>query len=596
MTKTFRLMSLVLATVMASGSGPHACSVNMSGPMPICTLPAMSMGERVVVVSGDSRVPSNLIAPPTDPEQRELTAKYVEIDIAPGSGRVHVVLSHYDPTVFRFTGAVEHIARVTALGAARNGQLHFGVIGVPRERVAVVPITGTDPKRHTTCSAPPKSCIAEQFFELTPKTESATSNQDELFRSYERTIPDSVIWISSADGLPIRLNSALQPIKRSAQQSTSETDFTEWAKRRETMSELEKYREDTPAMVRLDTSDVYTPLPNGFRRADDLPAWEGMSALEANGALVLPGTHGFEDVYGPWTDRLSALFRNPLDPGFKLTPKIDFVINKAVRIPRDLRSSGYSEGLLTFLVAPGVPTPEAQDGGAWCLLFADERKAGRNERACEFNRYSRIDAATDAAFASASEHNTLKGYAKGLHSTACRMFSIPDDAKVVAVSTYAGVSEQESNKLHVAGCSSISCRGGRVTVDVRTRGKVFLVLDSRSPVNWTLSAAPGTEIVGAVSFAPYQTRAAMHHITKSPVNHGACNVATSVRGMHFGGPGALLLSEAMTLVAGRPLDRFVKTSVQSLMGGKHIPSGQGFYRLTPESMSGIDAYSRIVVD
>jgi hypothetical protein len=602
----FALVGLAVAMAPAA----MACTVDQSGPMPVCSLPERMAHERVLVIVGDGAVSTNLISPaPPGQYQRETTVKFAEIDLAPGIGPVHVVLSHYHPLVFRFTGDVKQITRVTALGAAGLSPLHFGIIGVPRDRVSVVPIIGRDERRYSTCAAPPKACIAEQFFDLAEKNpklwiENLFSGQ--FLKSDARTTPDSVIMLNHGDWKPIRIGPDLQPIGRPELKARSQADSAALSKRLKSMTELEIYRELKPATTRLDNAEVYTALPGGFHQRDDLPSWEGLAALEADGTVVGAGTPAFDAVYAIWADEISASLRNPLDPDFQLAPKIDYVITKAVRIPAGLRAFGY-EKKLTFLVAPGVQMPKAAlDQGSWCLLFADHRQADQKERACELNRFSKIDAATDAAFTAANELETLQNYGATIKSSptlTCRMISIPDDAKLIAVSTYAGVSAKNPNELHVIGCSGSACTRGRVSVEVKTKGKVFLVLDSFSQVDWTLMAGSGTELVGAATLAHspmvitgLAKGAVAHHITRSPVNHGACNVATGVRGVHFGGPGAMLLSEAMTQLAGRPLDRFVNTSLLSLAGVDHIPSQQGFYKVTRQPMSGVEAYSRIVID
>lgn len=104
---------------------------------PVCPAPPARAGEEVVVFSAytGSGVSTAALGAP------DAGAGVVEVEVEPGARPLHLVLSSYGAVIWRFSGAVDRVARATLL--SDNGA---GAIGLPADRVQVLPRAG--------CTAP----------------------------------------------------------------------------------------------------------------------------------------------------------------------------------------------------------------------------------------------------------------------------------------------------------------------------------------------------------------------------------------------------------------------------------------------------------
>ena len=359
-------------------SMPHtaiACSFNQSGPMPVCTLAAPTPDECVIIIEADSRVPTNLRF-----GTEGKTARLVDVEIAKDSDPLYIVLAHYQPTIFRFSGYVERISRIAALGSAYLGTEIFGVIGVDDKKIIRVPITGVDDTRITSCSAPPKACLADQFFAYSGNAEQAAERAGNWPAFRGRWTPNNVISVNRLTpnaaivirkDLPENLDSPERKWVPGNPQA-----IKAYAKRWATLSNIEKYHEDASSEVKLDRSTVYSPTQ---LISDELAiSWDGIAQLEAQGLIVGPNSSKFREIYEPWHQRLALTQKDTTNtPYDDDTPVIDFVLTDQIRIPRELAPLSPHE-TIGLLVADSVASPifeKYQVLGPYCIYFADNRES-----------------------------------------------------------------------------------------------------------------------------------------------------------------------------------------------------------------------------
>ena len=210
--------------------------------MPVCEMPYISGNERVAVFrfSQMMKYTDIDVVLPKLADQNEywrmswLNGKahhsYVsDIKIGTLKEPVTLVLSSYSAAIIRITGDIKNVDRVIVMGSRQLGPGAIGVVGVDRSKVEYVEVKGQDETRRTVCSAPPRSCIAEQFFELdgygaghsytrpemkpytllrqVDASSSILTNLDgELQDAPLLSGADSVDLIEGKDGLKIKLN------------------------------------------------------------------------------------------------------------------------------------------------------------------------------------------------------------------------------------------------------------------------------------------------------------------------------------------------------------------------------------------------------
>jgi len=555
-------LAAAVLPIALSAAAAVACVPGPSREMPQCQAPQLNAKAHAVIVSGDSITPTNLRFGDEGPP-----ALLQDIEIAQGSGPLHLVLSSYNPTIYRFSGAVEEIWRVTVLGASGAGSDYFGIVGLPAAKVLSTPVTSAPPPTFDHCNRAPLACVPSQFFSM-PGSHAglpAPHYVIDLGRQPRHTPAVSTPIVIRRD----------PPVTQPAQPAE---DFEEFKKRWAAMSDPERYHENTPAEVRLEVAGVYSPRP---LVADDLPiSWDGITELQRQGLIHGRGSAKYREVFERWIEETSAELSTPLDPNYRFSAEIDYVVTGAIRVPRELR---FNDGRqVAFLVASGAPAPllDWRSGRGACLFFfhrpIPDCSYGHSDEVIQA-RSSAIEALRYLEKAIASPWPPNRTVDK------CRATQIPADARVVAIATFSGVDEENPKRLGLLGClrsssSGSRCPEGRVDVIVKRPGPVFLVLDAHRPVNWHISAGSDTKVVGALNISAFK-----HEVFGLPdgirlqqpepqlLGQSPCHRMTPVHA-YLGGPNATLLDQAVLGIAGRRIDQFLNRPTYPGKLGERIPS------------------------
>ena len=166
-----------------------ACSVDSSGPMPICEAPLFEDNERIVVIRLGQMLQYTNIDVIVEPYGGELNAPkkpmrirgiwdslaqesfdqhtyLADIKIDALKAPVTLVLSSYDATIVRISSNARDIRRIIVLGSRRYGPGAIGIVGVDKSKIEYVPVKGRNETRQTICGAPPNSCAPSQFLKV----------------------------------------------------------------------------------------------------------------------------------------------------------------------------------------------------------------------------------------------------------------------------------------------------------------------------------------------------------------------------------------------------------------------------------------------
>ncbi len=383
------LAAFIMSTVGVSNIA-FACSVNMSGPMPVCEMPYIAGNERVAVFrfSQMMKYTDIDVIPPKLADQNEYWRmswlngiahhSYVsDIKIGKLKEPVTLVLSSYSAAIIRITGDTKNVDRVIVMGSRRIGPGAIGVVGVDRSKVEYVEVEGKDETRRTVCSAPPRSCVPDQFFELDGygaghsyvrskmkpyaplrKVDVSSSILTDL-EGKAQNAPlldraDSVDLIEGKDGLEIKLNQETS-LRKNADFSTEE--FWSARKRYGDYGQF-LYTEKMEVDKTIDVESIISPYT--FRKSDQLPGWYGIEALHEKGAVLLPTDEAFKRQYEDYVAR-----SDEWNAERKL--KMDLILLENIEVlPRELRDGMQT---LVVFVPDGITPPKIPNSSIACFLF-----------------------------------------------------------------------------------------------------------------------------------------------------------------------------------------------------------------------------------
>lgn len=371
LTSKFAACIAAIALFFSASTPAAACiSGGRQGPMPLCSPQILDPSERTIALSGNVSLPTNIQF--RVPDRVPISANLIDIEIESTDKPLHIVFSHAEAAIFRFTGKTDAIARVTALPAV------VGTIGIDPTRITHVAVTGHDMLRITACGAPPKACTLESLFHV-PKLERG------LWHSSwppfgERPRIEEAAWIGGTTRVVIDRNGV------SRLQRLAVEDSHAWKRQRATPTPLAAYLEDPGPATILDPVTINATVP--LEVAPTLPSWEGLAEFERRGLLHFSGSPTFDRVYDSWAERFSARYRPRLGAQFAIRPPIDAVVTGHIRIPHDLRPYG-SKPSVALLIARDAPIPEMDRWSGACFFFDDERT---HHQSC--NRLSAPDLAT----------------------------------------------------------------------------------------------------------------------------------------------------------------------------------------------------------
>ncbi|WP_156420480.1 MULTISPECIES: EF-hand domain-containing protein [unclassified Sphingopyxis] len=103
----------------------------------ICSLPPVPAGAMLIAFGGyESRTISPVQIPSNDPREK---TRLVEVAIEPGEQPLYLVLTSYETTLWRLSGATARVSHVVATSyrAGRGGISAVGVTGVPERKISI---------------------------------------------------------------------------------------------------------------------------------------------------------------------------------------------------------------------------------------------------------------------------------------------------------------------------------------------------------------------------------------------------------------------------------------------------------------------------
>lgn len=376
----------------------EACSVDSSGPMPICETPYFSADERIVVLklqSGERYSDIDVWVEPYGGEQNvptepityrghwDLGARsafrqhsYVsDINIGALKEPVTLVLSSYNAVIVRISGNTKNVNRVVVLGSRRYGPGAIGVVGIEPEKVEHLPVIGRDEGRKTVCASPGLSCMPEQFFKLRQSEYKDYAFQDmepyanlrpvsafsagytdtngEFKTTYAIMDIDGVNIIEGAEGPEIELD------RTQANLIYKDYSLEEWRALRAKYGAYGEFVNTKIAVVSdIDPETIVSPF--NFTKSEQLPGWHGMEELRSDGMLLLRPDAEFKTRYDAYVEK-SDKWRGDK----KL--KMDIILLKDIKVlPRELRDVMQQ---LVIFVPNGVNPPKIPNQSSACFLY-----------------------------------------------------------------------------------------------------------------------------------------------------------------------------------------------------------------------------------
>lgn len=448
------------------------------------------------------------------------SAEYVNVVIGDVQRPVTLVISHYNAAVLNFSGNVDQVDQVIAMGARRQGWDHVATTGIDVRKVSFLPVVGQDRNLITSCSAPPSSCVPEQYFDIADEGRPRFGGVP-LDPQYIRMKPTTYVRALQQSLVDIPEESA--PTEEREQVTASQLEEFRWPQNwREEVDWYNKSKEDLATYTRdqLVSPTSVTLNPN-------LPSWAGILGLVEEGLIRLPGDYDTDHALRQFSQRFSQRYRTRFDPDFSFEPRIDFIVSHAFQgeIPRDLRKADNTP--VIFLQNYGrTPAQNEGDTGRYCFFspydqLAQPRTIGSPSQAAWRSQCGpralagrsglsptlasiQLDAAID-----------LENH-KQWETQLCPLIDIPANAEVVVLSTQYGrigdgigfkhcdieTSQQSvssGNPAEVLGEGQAHCEPGEVDVLLDRSGPMFLFLKGRGALKWNLDVSSESEIVGVVT-------------------------------------------------------------------------------------------------
>ena len=172
MRRAVILTALVLASLPSFSTGTAACQpITYSATFRLCSVPVATDTETVVairlergLVQSDYDLPNNNPGNFTDVGH----TRVVDVFIEQGTGPLYVVMSSLESVIWNFSGHVERVSRVVAMGSEFYGADHVAVQGISKDKVSFPPPSAkelaTDSSVLTTCGFVPHACHPGHYF------------------------------------------------------------------------------------------------------------------------------------------------------------------------------------------------------------------------------------------------------------------------------------------------------------------------------------------------------------------------------------------------------------------------------------------------
>lgn len=497
-------------TLLIAGESAMACSAERSGPMPICGGLMIAPETDVIVI--ESHNTGGLTNVLLGPELH--SAEYINVVIGDVPRPVTLVVSHYNAAVLNFSGNVDQVDQVIAMGARRLGWDHVATTGIDVRKVSFLPVIGQNRNLITSCSAPPSSCVPEQYFDLIGEG-----------RRWLGDVPFDPQYIRMKPTMYIgALRQALVNIPEEPEQITaSQVEEFRWPQNwHEEVVLYNKSKEDLATYTRGQLAS-----PTSLTLNPNLPSWAGILGLIEEGTIRPADDYDTDPDLRRFSQAFNERYRTRFDPDFSFEPHIDFVLRHNFRgeLPRDLQKADNTPVIFLRTYGP-APIQNEGDTGRYCFfspndLLAQPRSTN-SPRQGEWRSQCRPHAlggpsglSPTLASLQLDAANSLENH-KQWETQLCPLIDIPPDAEVVVLSTQHGrlgdgirfkhcdietslQSVSSGSPTEILGEGADQCEPGEVDVLIDRSGPMFLFLKGRGALKWNFEVSSESEIVGVVT-------------------------------------------------------------------------------------------------
>lgn len=284
----------------------HSPSTPSDGDKYLCTLPSVSDEAKVVMYS---TYEAAAIASVTVAGQ-DMETGVADVMIEEGDEPIYLILSTFDPMIWRFSGDVNRLEKVvaTSVRPAPDNKAAVGLVGVKREKVFF---------------APPESC-----FELLEDTDGvrAEKAKETVLKAIGRA-PDLLLVSQTSQSVTLPSN-----------QTPSQPDY--------------RVRAEAPAGFDKDAWHAFTR--HYTQGVVNVAVNDVISDYQASEYEILPNGAGIAQLVG--SGHLVSVRGNLVNKTYKIEKKIK-------RFPAEMTGGHASK----FLLGKGVPMPEG-DPGHSCVV------------------------------------------------------------------------------------------------------------------------------------------------------------------------------------------------------------------------------------
>lgn len=567
------IFNILCLFVITQSTISYGCAVPQMGPMPICGGVSVSDGTDVYVIESfeDNSLSNVLIG------KHKTSAKFLDIEIRKTERPITVVLSNRLPTVIRFGGATEHISSVIVMGSRSRGWDKVAVSGIDNLKLKFLPVIGRNNNLWTSCGAPPRACIPDQYFNITRSKH--RDMKKILDPSIKRKNVTKHIIVRNKDSVVIP-TSANQPKK---EYTSFESKLRGWRR------ELELYNDKYKSKIEyFNQSELVSPSIVSID--NEVPSWLGIEKLVSNGELIEPKKNGEEPLLDEFSENFSKKYRSNLDPEFKFTPPIDFIVNPrvpSIKIPRDLKNVSTFSTSVIFLADDKTFEKTNTDKSRYCFFRTNSNPQNT------FKKYSKNCSSKDFFSGTYLLENGSSRQARLILKAAedlenhkkwktklCHLVDIPESSKVSLLATEAGRASilptgEKTDQVFINSPSFIKDDDtyknrynnnvkGRVDVQVNSPGNHYFVLKSFAPVEWNFVLSNGANISGILSisrkehsFLGVKDETAVTHVNTS---HGkmpeGCGNSLLRTDPLLGGPALMSFELMFKRIANDTIDKF----------------------------------------
>ena len=546
----FVALSICCATGIVASAPARACMGPHERVFPVCSIPTPRDAERTTLIYANSGKALASVSLGSD----AVVTEVVDVEIAPADKPHNIVLSSGKAIIWRFSGRVDLVSQVVALGSQYDGGKTIGIIGIPQERIVFPDIDETELKKvqRTSCTSIYTACEGSAYFNIPHAARMRLAGPSPASRFHV----DQFVEIPKAGTIRIPEDGWIEAEKMSS--VPEGTEGWVWPTgaapgRYEPyggtgyIATSQSYK---GGVVEIDPASVVSPVK--VKPYAVLPGRKGLEQLISLGALIKADDPGFKAVYDKWNLKISQPYRSRLDPEFLISYRVDYLVARPTVLPAALFETA-------LLVREGVSPPDFPHTSTACLYFENP-----SDRSANFARlaFFRCD-----GMVGMGQSDTDRSLTRAI-SALDRMRSV-DEAKkatcrgldIDAASWFAGVALSEGRAYRPA---AVDKSERQIDLVVKRPGKVALYLEMDSGrTNWHILPSLQTEvtniILGEISSQIWMRidgvppSVPILPLLDQP-SSSDCYYFNPGRQAYLGGPAIQALNASLKVLSGRELD------------------------------------------